>query len=302
MKVGDLLSMLTLAALWGGSFLFIRVAAPALGPMPLVAGRVTIAALLLWLGLRATGQRPEIRPHLPRLLVLGALNAAIPFSLIAYAELHLTASFAALLNATVPLWGALFGVLWLGERVTTRRALGLTLGVVGVAVIVGWSPVALDATTLIAVALTLVATASYASSGIYTKKRLAGVPSATLALGQQVGASVWLVLPALWQLPNAQPTTPALLALAALVLLSTVIAYLLYFRLLATVGPTKVTTVAYLFPAFGMVWGALFLGEHVTLGMLAGLACILTSVIIVNDVRIPALFGARRRSAMSSCA
>jgi drug/metabolite transporter (DMT)-like permease len=286
MRPKELAALVALAAVWGGSFLFIRVAAPVLGPMPLVAGRVTFAALLLWLGLRARGDRPAIRAHFGRLLVLGALNAALPFTLIAFAELQLTASFAALLNATVPLWGALFGVLWLGERVTTRRAAGLLLGVVGVAVLVGWSPIDLSARTLLAIAATLVATASYASAGVYTKKRLAGVPGPTLALGQQVGAATWLCVPALWRLPQAQVTPAAALALAALVVLSTVFAYLLYFHLLASVGPTKVTTTAYLLPVFGMLWGALFLGEPLTRGMFAGLACILVSVLIVNDVRL----------------
>jgi drug/metabolite transporter (DMT)-like permease len=307
MKLKELLAVFALAAVWGGSFLFIRVAAPALGPMPLVGARVTIAAVLLWLGLRMRGERPAIRAHFRRLLALGALNAALPFTLIAFAELELTASFAALLNATIPLWGTLFGVLWLGERVTARRAGGLVLGVVGVAVLVGWSPTALTGRTVMAIVATLVATASYASSGVYTKKRLADVPVSALALGQQIGAAAWLCLPALWQLPQVHGQLPqvhatraALLALAALVVLSTVLAYLLYFRLLATVGPTKVSTIAYLLPVFGMLWGALFLGEPVTRGMLAGLACILVSVVIVNDVRIgrlPSLGPMRMRRA-----
>lgn len=291
MRPKELAALFVLAALWGGSFLFIRVAAPALGPFPLAAGRVTLAALVLWVGMRALGQRPALRANARKLLVLGALNAAVPFSLIAAAELRLTASLAAMLNATVPLWGALFGVLWLGERVTPRRAAGLLLGVVGVGVLVGWSPIAMTRATALSVGATLVATCGYALAGVYAKRQLAGVPAPTLALGQQVAAAVWLAAPALWRLPHAHPTRPAALALLALALLSTTVAYLLYFHLIAAVGPTKTSTVTYLLPLFGMVWGALFLGEPLTAGMLAGLALILGSVLLVNDVRLRGFAG-----------
>lgn len=287
MKPRDLAALLVLAALWGGSFLFIRVAAPALGPFPLAAGRVAIAALVLWLGFVVLGRPTGVRAHWRPLLVLGALNAAIPFVLIGAAELHLTASLAAMLNATVPMWAAAFAALWLGERVTRKRAAGLLAGVVGVSVLVGWSPIALTTATVLSVLASLVATASYALAGIWAKKRLAGVPGSTLALGQQLGAAAWLLVPTAATLPQAEPTRPALLALLALALLSTTVAYLIYFHLLAAVGPTRTTTVTYLLPVFGTAWGALFLDEPVTRGMIAGLLLVLGSVVLVNDVRLP---------------
>ena len=289
MKPKELAMLLLLGALWGGSFLSIRIAAPALGPFPLVAGRVALAALVLWLGMCALGQPPRLRPHLRKLLVLGALNAAIPFALIAVAELRLTASLAAMLNATVPLWGALFAAIWLGERLHRSRIAGLLLGVVGVGVLVGWSPVAMTPATLLSVVAVLIATCGYGLAGVYAKRQLSGVPPATLALGQQVGATAWLVVPALWTLPQAHPTPSASLALVGLVLLSTVVAYLLYFRLLAAVGPTKASTVTYLLPVFGTLWGALFLGERFTAGMVVGLAFIFGSVLLVNEVQIGTL-------------
>jgi drug/metabolite transporter (DMT)-like permease len=294
MRPRDLAALVVLAALWGGSFLFIRVAAPALGPLPLVAGRVVLAAVVLAAGTRALGRRAELRPYARKLLVLGAVNAAVPFGLIAFAELRLTASLAAMLNGTQALWGALFGVLWLGERVTVRRAAGLLLGVAGVGVLVGWSPVAMTREAAVSVAAMLVATCSYALGGVYAKRALAGVPSPTLALGQQVAAAAWLVVPALWRLPHAHPTGPAALALLALALLSTACAYLLYFHLIAAVGPTTTNTVTYLIPVFGTLWGALFLGERVSAGMLAGLACILGSVPLVHDARAARPAGGER--------
>jgi drug/metabolite transporter (DMT)-like permease len=301
MRARDLAAIFLLAALWGGSFLFIRIAAPALGPFPLSAGRVMLAALVLWVGMRALGQRPALRSNARKLLILGALNAAIPFSLIAAAELRLTASLAAMLNATVPLWGVLFAAFWLGERLTAGRGAGLLLGLVGVGVLVGWSPITLTPAIVLSVAATLIATGAYALAGVYAKRQLAGVSAPTLALGQQLGAAAWLMVPALWQLPHAHPTRPAALALVALALLSTTVAYLIYFHLIATVGPTKTTTVTYLLPLFGMLWGALFLGEPVTGGMVVGLILILASVLLVNEVRIGDLL-ARRRTAQEAAA
>jgi drug/metabolite transporter (DMT)-like permease len=295
MRPKDLAKLLALAAVWGGSFLFIRIAVAPLGPFPLVAGRVILGGLLLWIVLRALGKGTDLRAHAKPLLVLGALNAAIPFALMAAAELRITASLAAMLNATVPFWGVLFGVLWLGERFNPRRSMGLVLGVAGVGVLVGWSPMAMTPSVIASVAAMLVATCCYALSGVYTKKRLSGVPSPTLALGQQAGAAAWLVIPALWQLPRAHPTGLAMSALLGLAVLCTALAYPLYFDLIASVGPTNTTTVTYLIPLFGTVWGALFLGERITLGMLVGLAMILGSVLLVNEVRVTSL-AARLRS------
>ena len=297
MRRKDLLILIILAAVWGSSYLFIRIAVPALGPFPLVAARVAIAAVVLWLGMRALGQRPRLRPYWRQLLVLGAINAAIPFTLISAAELHITASLAAMLTATTPLWSAIFSAIWLGERLTARRVAGLLLGVAGVAILVGWSPIAMTRGTMLGILALLGATCAYGSVGIYTRRALAGVPPPTLALGQQIGAIPWLIVPALWSAPRVHATTAAVLALLALAVVCTAIAYLLFFRLLASVGPTKSTTVTYIMPVFGTAWGALFLREPLTWGMLAGLAFVLGSVVLVNEVRVGALLARRRAPA-----
>jgi drug/metabolite transporter (DMT)-like permease len=297
MTLIDLALLLGLATLWGGSYFFIRVAVPAFGPAALVVLRVIIGGVLLWAIARATRRRIDLRPHLPRLVVLGLLNAALPYMLISVAELHLTASFAAILGATVPLFAAAFGARLLGERLGAARVGGLVMGVVGVAVIVGWGPMTLDTATLLSVVAMLAASASYASAGIYTKLRLRGVPTFTLALGQQLGAFVWLALPGALLPPHAVPSLPAIGSLLALGALSTAVAYLLYFRLLERVGPTKTTTVTYLIPIVGMLGGALVLREPLTAGMLAGLALVLGSVLLVNEVRLTAWRPARRVAA-----
>lgn len=280
------LLLFVLAALWGASYLFIRVAVPALGPFPLAAGRTLLAALVLWVGLRLLGKRAELRRHWRQLLVLGATNAALPFFLIGAAELRITASLAAMLTATTPFWAMIFAAYWLGERITLARSLGLVLGVVGVGVLVGWSPVPLTGPVLLSVGAMLVASCAYGFAGVYTKRRLAGVPPSTLAIGQQVAAATWLLLPALWSVPRFDPTPAAAAALLALALFCTALAYPIFFHLVETIGPTRASTTTYLIPIFGTLWGTLFLDEAVTPGMLVGLALILGSVGLVNGVRI----------------
>lgn len=293
MTLLDLALLAALSMLWGGSYFFIRVAVPVFGPAPLVALRVVIGGALLWALARAMRRPIVVRPHLRQLVVLGLLNAALPYMLISVAELRITASFAAVLGATVPLFAAALGARLLGERLTVTRVGGLVMGVVGVAVMVGWGPMTLDLRTTLAVLAMLAASASYAGAGIYTKLRLRGVSTYSLALGQQLGAFVWLALPGIALAPRVAPTLPALGALLALGALSTAVAYLLYFRLLERIGPTKTTTVTYLIPIVGMLGGALVLHEPLTGGMLAGLGLVLGSVLLVNEVRVGALFTGR---------
>ncbi|MEO7455038.1 MAG: DMT family transporter [Gemmatimonadaceae bacterium] len=289
MRLRDLAILFLLAALWGGSFLFIRIAAPELGAFPLALGRVSLAAPLLLAWMKWQRTRVDLRPYAGRLLILGALNAAIPFSLIGAAELHVTASLAAMLNATVPLWALVFSVIWLGERVNLKRGIGLLLGVVGVAVLVGWSPVEMNRITVLSIVAILIACASYGLNGVFTRMKLGGVPAPALALGQQLGAMVWLTLPAAWQFGSIHATRPAVYSVIALGVLCTAIAYPLYFHLIAAVGPMKTTTVTYLLPMFGSAWGAIFLGETVTRGMMVGMGIVLSSVILVNEVKVGAL-------------
>ena len=287
MSPKDVLALFALAAIWGGSFLFIRIAVPALGPIALVAGRVVLAVLVLWAGLRLAGKRAELRGRWRHLLALGAVNGAIPFTMIAAAELHLTASLASLINATTPLFAALLAALVLGEPITRRRGVGLVLGLVGVAVLVGWSPVEPSLATTLSIGAMLVASAGYGRAGVYTRRFLRDVPPASIALGQQVGALAWLAIPAMFARPALPLPAAAVWSLLALGVVSTAFAYLLYFRLIERVGPTRTSTVTFLVPVFGMTWGVLFLGERVTAGMLAGFALVLGSLMLVNGVRLP---------------
>ena len=285
MKPKDLLLLLTLSALWGGSFLFMRVAAPVLGPILLIALRVLIAGLALLVYALATHTDLELRQRWRQYLTIGLLNSAIPFTLIATAELHLTAGLASILNATSPLFGAVIAAFWLKESLTPRKLVGLGLGLVGVSVLVGWSPLDFTTSLILSVAASLVAALFYGIAGVYTKLAVKGVRPVALATCSQLGASLFLIPLTPFAPPTDAPSLEAIVCLAALALLSTAVAYLIYFRLILSVGPTKALTVTFLSPIFGVLWGVLLLNEPLTLSTLLGFAIILTGTGFVTGLK-----------------
>lgn len=264
-----------LAALWGGSFLFMRIGAPEFGPVPMMALRVGIAALCLLPLLAATRGLAALRNHAAPMAIVGIINSAIPFSLLTYATLSLSAGFTSILNGTAPFWSALVAYLWLGERLTRVRLFGLLIGIVGVLVLV-WGRVSFKpGGDGWAIAAGLLATAFYGFAANFTKKRLAGVDALSSATGSMLGASVVLVPLAGLMWPDTPPSATAWMAVLVLAVAGTALAYLLYFRLIAGLGATRATTVTFLIPAFGMFWGWLFLGESVSASMIAGTALII---------------------------
>ena len=290
MRPKDLAALLLLAVLWGGSFLFIRVAVPALGPFALMEGRTALAAAVLLLCAVVVGRLPKLRAYWKEFIILGAVNSAVPFTLIAFAQLELTASLAAILNSTTVLFTALVAAFWTGEPLTRPKLAGVLLGVVGVAVLVGWDPVALSPAVLLSIAAMLTASLFYALGTTYAKKTFAGRPPLEMAIGQQGGAALVLLVPALATLPpvplpGGAPSWIVALCLLGLAVLSTAVAYLLYFRLLTNIGATSTVTVTFLVPVFGLLFGVGLLGEPIHAGTLAGLAIILASVALVTGIR-----------------
>lgn len=274
MRARDLIDLLLLAAIWGASFLFMRIAAPEFGPVPLIAVRVGIAALCLSIILAGRGGIKDLHRQAAPLTVLGAINTALPFSLFAYAVLSVTAGFAAVLNATVPLFGALVAYLWLGDKLAPTRVLGLIVGFVGVLVLV-WGRISLKDGSLWAVLAGLTASLSYGVSANYTKKRMTGVDPFVIATGNLIAATVLLLAPALAYRPSAMPSPLSWVSVIALGVVCTGVAYILFFRLIARVGPTKAMTVTYLIPAFAVLWGSVFLDEAITASMMTACAVIL---------------------------
>src|ERR671917_2775771 len=206
MRPRDFAGFILLGALWGGSFLFIRVAVPTLGPFLLVELRVGLAAAVLVLYALAVGGVPKIRSRWRSFLVLGLFNSAVPFSLISAAEIHLTASLAAILNSTTVMFTALVAAFWLGDPLTARKISGVLLGVFGVAVLVGWDPLPLSPVVLLSVAAVLGASLCYGIGAVFTKRVFAGVPSLTLAVGQQTAAAGFMIPLAATDLPDRTPT------------------------------------------------------------------------------------------------
>jgi drug/metabolite transporter (DMT)-like permease len=278
MSLRDLLLLILLSAVWGASYLFTRVAGPVLGPIALMAIRLFIAAGMLIALARGMGQTPDFRTRWRQFLFIGAIGNAIPFVLIANAVIQLNASIAAILNATGPLFTTIVSTLWLGERLGLRKILGAALGALGVSILVGWSPLPVTPAVLLATGQALLAALSYALTAVYARRHFADLSPLQAAVGQVCGGAV-LLTPLMIVAPPLGPFTwPITLSVLALAVPCSVLAYFIYFRLIANIGPTKTSTVAFLIPLFGILWAATFLGEPVNVGILAGLGVILLSV------------------------
>lgn len=280
----DLLDLTLLAALWGGSFLFMRYAVPDFGVVPLIWLRVALASICLLPLLLLKRQFGALRQQAGALTVMGLFNSGLPFLLIAWATLSITAGLASIMNAMTPVFTALIGALWLGDRLDGRRSLGLLLGLAGVALLAadkadfrpggsGWAIVAM-----------LLATACYGFAANHTRRYLQGVPALVNATGTQLVSALVLLPPALWSWPERMPGLGPWLAALVLGVACSALAYLLFFRLIARVGASRAVTVTFLVPVFGTLWGALFLGEPVTASMLAGGAVVLLGTGLATGV------------------
>jgi drug/metabolite transporter (DMT)-like permease len=265
-----------------------RVAAPAFGPVPLIAVRVGVAAAALLPALALRRGLPALRGHVRPIFVTGAINSALPFCLLAYATLSVTAGLVSILNATSPLWGGLVAHFWLKDRLGAGRAAGLALGFAGIAFLfwgrAGLGPGGAGA----AVGAALAATASYGVAASYAKRRLAGVDPLAVAAGSQLSAALLLAAPALALWPVRAVPPRAWGAAVALGILCTAVAYVLYFRLIARIGPARAIAVTFLIPPFAVAWGSAFLGEPVTGRMLAGAGVVLLGTALATGlVRVP---------------
>ena len=274
-------ALILLAALWGGSFLFMRIAAPVLGPVWLIALRVLIAGLVMLPLVVQRHQQRSLQEHWGLLLWVGCMSSALPFTLLAYASLELTAGMTSILNATVPIFAALAGFAVYAETLDARRVAGVLLGFLGVVVLVGL-PQETGAPPLLSVLAGLAAAICYVFGANFAKRRLSHIPAVVFVSGSQLGAAV-VLLPLLPLFPPSQPPDATVIgAVLALAVLSTSLAFIIYFQLIREVGPTRTLTVTYLIPVFAIAWGALLLGEALTLSMLLGGVLILAGVALAN--------------------
>ncbi|HZZ94117.1 MAG TPA: DMT family transporter [Usitatibacter sp.] len=295
MRPQDFLRLVVLAALWGGSYLFMRFAVPYFGPVALIEVRVAIAGAALVLFVRATRESVGWKAYWRGYLFVGSIGLAAPFVLIAQGLTAIDASTAAILNALSPLFATIVAAVWTGERVTAAKAAGIALCLVGTAVLVGWTPAPMTPRQLLAAGCCVLATALYGYTIVFTKVKLKGAkPMATAAATMVVATLTLLPFTPLDRHYAAIPMAAWMSALG-LALLSTAFAFILYYRLIADVGPVKTITVTLLVPVFGMLWGVLLLGEPLTAGRLAGCAIILAGCSLILGLLTPSALNAGLR-------
>lgn len=289
MKQADLLELISLAALWGASFLFMRLGAGEFGPVALSFVRVLGATALLLPLLARQSQLGALRTHWRPIFVVGLTNSALPFLCFSYAALSINAGLSAVFNAATPLFGAVIAWLWLKDKLTPARIAGLVIGFGGVLWLV-WDQAAFKpgaSSSGWAVLACLGATMLYGFSASFTKRYLTGVPPMAVAAGSQLSATLFLALPALWWWPQQMPSAQGWLFAMVLAVACTGLAYLLFFRLIAHIGPANAISVTFLIPVFAVIWGAVFLGERVNLAMALGCAVILLGTSLATGVLRP---------------
>jgi drug/metabolite transporter (DMT)-like permease len=286
MKRSDIAVLLLLGALWGGSFLFMRMGANEFGSMPL-AGMRAIGAAICFIPLLASREHiTELRVYWRSISVFGIANSALPFVLFSFAAQHLSAGLSAIFDAITPLLVAASGWLWLNEKLDAPRIAGLIVGLAGVLWLVGGTAGFGHGGTGTgwAMAACVMATVCYAFSVHYGHRRLRTVSPMTATAGSQVVAAVLLTPSTLWLWPAKMPGVHAWIAMFGLAVACTSVAYVLFFRLIARVGTARTMTVLYLIPAFGVLWGTVFLGEAFTMVMAVGCAVILLGTALTTGV------------------
>ena len=288
MKGHDLGELVTLAAVWGASFLFMRLGAADFGPVALAGLRVLGATLVLMPLLLWRKDLGALRAHWKPIFIVGLTNSGLPFLCFGYAALALNAGLSSIFNAATPLFGALIAWLWLKDKLGTSRVLGLLIGFGGVLWLAwdkaSFKPGADGTSTGWAIVACLTATLLYGWSASFTKRRLTGVAPLAVATGSQLSSSLLLTLPMLWFWPTRAPSGTSWLAVVLLAVVCTGVAYVLFFRLISRIGPANTITVTFLIPAFAMAWGALFLHERLTASMMLGCAVILLGTALATGL------------------
>ena len=281
MKFKDISLLVLLAAIWGSSYLFLRIATPAIGVTLTMSSRIIIAAVFMIIIIALLGSMPDYRKNWKHFTVLGLLNLVIPFSLISFAVSYLNASLSAILNATTPLFTMLVSTIWLKESFNLRKLSGLFLGLGGLIILVGWIPLEMKPLTIVSIGLSLLSSLCYGLAAIYARLYLKGSAPMKTA-GGQLSAAALMVIPLLFiSYKGDLLSLKVSMVIFILAIFCTALAYALYFRLIEKVGSTNASVVTLLVPVFSLLWSFLFLQEPITPAVVAGLALILASMRMV---------------------
>lgn len=284
MNIRFILELLLLASIWGASFIFMRIGSPEFGPVLLMALRTLTASLFLLPLLIFTKKLSALNGYKRKVFIVGIFNTAIPFVLFGYATLTLSGGLTSVLNATTPMFGAIVAYLWFRDKMTVSASFGLLIGFIGVYLLMLDKITLGQQNVLLPTLAALLASLCYGISANYTKKYLTGISSTALAAGSQVSATLVLLPISFFFLPSQIPSNSAIISVLLLGVLCTGIAYIIFFHLIANLGPAKAISVTYLIPAFGLFWGSIFLNEIITSSMVVGCAFILTGVALATGV------------------
>lgn len=281
MKLLDILLLIILAAIWGSSFMFMRATAESFGPIALITVRVSVAALFLSVFVFTKARRKEFLDNWFNLAWIGVINSALPFVLFAYASLSLSGGNVSILNAMTPVLTALIAHVWLKDKMSYWQFLGLGISVLGLLLLV-WDKVDISSSSLLAVLAGVTAPLFYGFASNGTKKYLSGVAPLTATAGSLFFSSLFMLLLLPFFIPDfSQISNTDWLYAIILGLVCTALAYLIFFRLILTIGPSRAVSVTFLIPIFAFLWGYLILDEVVTLRMWLATAVILVGMSLV---------------------
>ena len=276
--------LLLLAAIWGASFIFMRIGSPEFGPILFMALRTLTASIFLLPLVFIAKKQAAFKGYKAKIFVVGIFNTAIPFVLFGYATLTLSGGLTSVLNATTPMFGAIVAYIWFRDKLTVVASFGLLIGFVGVYLLVLDKITLGQQNILLPTLAALLASLCYGLSANYTKRYLSGISSTVLATGSQVAATLVLLPISFFFIPTQWPSDSAIISVLLLGVLCTGVAYIIFFHLIENLGPSKAISVTYLIPAFGLFWGSLFLDEVITAGMIIGCGFILTGVALATGL------------------
>ena len=284
MPTKPLIELPLLAAIWGASFIFMKIGSPEFGPILFMAMRTLVASLFLIPLIFITKNQSALSGYWGKIFIVGSLNTAIPFVLFGWATLTLSAGNTAVLNGTTPMFGALVAYFWLKDTLSMSAVLGVCIGFLGVYFLM-FDKISNENTHVILPTLAIMLAAlCYGISANYTKMYLGGISPLALAAGSQISATVLLLPASMFFLPETIPSSSAIFSVITLGIICTGVAYILFFRLIAALGPTKAISVTYLIPVFGITWGVIFLNETISYWTVFGATLILLGVALTTGV------------------